>query len=109
MQIKISMFNLAGYYNNEPIVPGMHVCPCNGTTSVGTIVDVGPLKKVDSYYVNKKLPVYIKVVWGTGSKRGKVTILPAKCLINFDKYLEAIKKNYDKLEALKKEAAMLGM
>jgi hypothetical protein len=109
MQIKISMFNLADYYNDDKIVPGMHVCPCNGATSVGTIVDVGPLVKSNSFYASKKLPKFIKVVWGTGSKRGKVIMHQANSLVNFDKYLEAIKRDYDKLEDLKREAATLGM
>ena len=72
MQVKMTQFRLDNYYYNQEteIKPGVHVCPANGCTSVGTIVDVGPI--VEAAWGNSKEPEWVRVLWGTGKKRGKL-------------------------------------
>lgn len=108
MQIKISQFRLDNYYRDDPVTPGIKVCPSNGPTSVGVITEVGKLVS-GGYHYSKKHPESVTVVWATGKKRGKRLVHEPGTLADFDKYMGAIKKAHDELESLRTEAETLGL
>lgn len=105
MNIKLTYYNITHSWNNSKISHGTQVCPCNGATSVGTIVDIS--KRKQEY--RKNLPATVTVLWGTGKKRGKKTLHPPENLINFTEYLAAVKDQYDELQKLQDEAKSMGM
>lgn len=109
MQIKISDYNLTAYYHTPVIEPGMKVCPCNGATSVGIVIDVSTKKASINSYEKKKYPETVTVLWGTGTKRGKKMLHKPDSLVDLDGYMQAIKRSYDKLDEMVKEAQTIGM
>ena len=86
----------------------MKVCPCNGATSLGTIVEVSKKKVSDTHY-RKNIPESVEVIWATGKKRGKRTCQSPHSLVDFTAYTTAVKAAYDKLEQLREEASTFGL
>lgn len=107
MSIHINDFRVSErYYSKDLSEPGMKVCPCNGMTSVGTVIDFG---KRTSNCWNGLTYANVKVLWGTGKKRGKVSEHPAYNLIDLVSYLEAIKKELSQIESMIQEASTVGL
>lgn len=106
MQIKLTYYNLASYYEPVSIVPGLRVCPSNGAKSIGVITHIGKIS-VDRW--NRKLPIDVTVLWTTGNKRGKQSVNTPDTLTAFDAYMAAVKSEYDKLDTLSKEALRFGL
>lgn len=108
MNIKLAYYKLIGYGETACITPGTKVCSCNGARAVGVIVGMSDKKK-DIYYQRKKVPETVTVLWGSGSKRGKLQQVDPENLINFDQYFRAVEKDYIELKLMFDQAATVGM
>ena len=104
MQVKLQLYNLGGYYrSSKEIQVGDKVCPANGFTSVGIIVDIKEPAK-DSYGGNQ-----YTILWATGNKKGKKLIHDGRNLVSVKHYLAACHLRLDKAEALLAEANQFGV
>lgn len=83
---------------------GKKVCPCNGSSPVGIIVDIG--KSLDEHYYRTR---EVTVLWATGKKRGKREVKSSHLLTDFDAFFAAHKKEFDALQASMDEAATVGL
>src|SRR5271166_7074145 len=105
MNIKISYYSLRSNYNDKHAKHGDLVCPCNGASSVGRIVDIKPPGKDDNDWEGATYTV----VWGTGKKKGKRTEHRGSTLVLLKLYLSAVNADLDKINALIQEAESFGM
>jgi hypothetical protein len=104
MQVKLTNYRLNDYYRikDHKIKLGIHVCPANGCTKIGTIVEVGPME-AHSYH-NHEEPEWVKIRWSTGSKKGKIEQKEPDSLVNADLYLAAIHQEYSRVTDMMEEA-----
>lgn len=102
MNIRLANYTLH-YDRNNALKHGDKVCPANGASSVGMIVNIEKRRNdwEGSLYT---------VLWGSPkSKRGKTSAHPGRNLVDVKRYLEAIQKEADAINALIDEASTLGM
>lgn len=109
MNIKLSNYEISSLLRRQHLTKasliGIKVCPLNGTTSVGTVINVGKKTKTPYY---DAISYELKILWGSGSKRGKVELKSSGLVADFGRYLTAIKTEYDMLEAKAIEASTVG-
>lgn len=103
MQVKLTNYRM----DSENPTIRMRVCPSNGATSIGIVVDIEPLDAEDSGW-SARYYREITVMWATGKRRGTHSKHPACNLVDFDKYMNRIKEESDKLEKLSQEANSFG-
>lgn len=109
MNIRLASYSLSSMFGRSGVTKssmiGVKVCPTNGTSSVGTIVDIG--KKIHApyhFYTNYEL----KILWGYGPKKGQLETKSSGLVVHFDNYLAAIRKECNQLEAKAIEASTVG-
>lgn len=105
MNIKISCYSLRQSYNEKHVKHGDLVCPANGATSVGKIVEIAPIGEDDNDWEGKNYTV----VWGTGKKKGKRSVHRGCTLVLLKLYLAAVQKDLDAVNKLISEAESFGM
>lgn len=110
MNIRISNYKLDGWGNEaKDIVPGVLVCPANGCSSIGTIVEVGKIVPSD-YHTNRKLPEDVTVLWGSPvRKKGKRTKHSLDTLVDINRYLSEVREQVNAIETMIAEAKTLGL
>lgn len=105
MNVKLSTYSLRSDYNDKHAKCGDFVCPANGVTSIGKIVEIKPIGEDDSEWEGRN---YV-VVWGTGKKAGKRSEHRGSTLVLLKLYLERVNKELKDTNALIKEAEHFGM
>jgi|SRR5271166_4714830 len=105
MNIKISYYSLRSNYNDKHAKHGDLVCPCNGASSVGRIVEIKPCGEDDNDWEGRNYTV----IWGTGKKKGKRSEHRGHTLVLLKLYLAAVDSDLKKINDLIKEAEAFGM
>lgn len=105
MNIKISRFSLSSTYNDKHVKHGDFVCPANGATSVGRIVEIQPPNIDEDEWEGKN---YV-VVWSTGKKKGKKSTHRGHTLVLLKLYLDAVHHDLGHINGLIEEAQAYGM
>lgn len=105
MNIKLSYYTLRSDYNDKHAKHGDLVCPSNGASSVGKVVEIKPAGEDDNDWEGSN---YV-VLWATGNKKGKRSTHRGHTLVLLKLYLAAIDKDLSKINALIKEAEAFGM
>jgi hypothetical protein len=106
MNIKLANYSLRKYFGNEDEAKqGDFVCPSNGASSVGRIVDI---KLQDEDDVDWEGNTYT-ILWCTGRKKGKRSDHKGHTLVLLKMYIAEVNKDLAKVTSLIEEAKAFGM
>ena len=106
MNIKLANYSLRKYFGNEEQVKqGDFVCPSNGASSVGRIVNITPQGEDDPDWEGNTYTV----LWCTGRKKGKQTDHRGFTLVLLKLYIEEVNKDLAKVTSMIEEAQAFGM
>lgn len=106
MNVKLADYSLKGYCPKEYSAQiGDKVCPANGPSKVGTIVQI---RKADKYSGSWEGKNYM-VVWNTGPQKGKTSEHRGCTLVNLKFYIAAVQTELNKITDLLQEANKYGL